>query len=111
MITRLIRVCDDHGTALRRCAAGWVVAGVLQGVGFVLLVPVLRVLINGDTASDRNWVIGMFVAFAAYATVRHAAQMASYRAAVQLSRGLFDRLGDKVAQLPTRSWSNHPSGS
>lgn len=100
MIARLVRLCEDGGGALRRCVAGWVVAGVLQGAGFILLVPVLRALIDDDTDRAWRWGLVMVAVFALYGAVRHVAQIASYTAAVQLSRGLFDRLGDKVAQLP-----------
>ncbi|MEM9038544.1 MAG: ABC transporter ATP-binding protein [Actinomycetota bacterium] len=99
MIKRLLTVVADD-TPLRRCIVWWVVAGVLQGLGFVLLVPVLSALLDGDTGTAAWWSLAMVGVLVVYAAVRYVAQLASYRAAIGLSKGLFQKLGDKVAVLP-----------
>ncbi|MEM7323348.1 MAG: ABC transporter ATP-binding protein [Actinomycetota bacterium] len=99
MIGRLLRVVADDGS-LRRCIGWWVVTAVLEGVGYILLVPLLDALLTGDTDAAWRWAVVMAVLLVVYGLVRYWAQMLSYRAAVGLSRGLFTRLGDRVAELP-----------
>ncbi|MEM1334911.1 MAG: ABC transporter ATP-binding protein, partial [Actinomycetota bacterium] len=99
MIARLLRVVGDD-SALRRCIVWWTVSAVLQGVGFVLLVPVLSALLDGDVGGAARWAGAMAAVLVVYAVVRYLAQLASYQAAIGLSRGLFQRLGDQIARLP-----------
>ncbi len=110
MIRRLMSVVNDDG-ALRACVASWIAVGVLQGVGFVLLVPILRALFDGDTGAAWWWTLAMFGVLVVYAIARYVAQMMSYRAAVGLSRGLFMRLGDKIADLPLGWFGGERVGS
>lgn len=100
MIDRLLRIITDDDGALRRCIAWWVVTAVLEGIGYVLLVPLLDALLTGDTDAAWRWTGVMAALLVLYGAVRYRAQMLSYRAAVGLSRGLFTRLGDQVAKLP-----------
>ncbi|MEM9516815.1 MAG: ABC transporter ATP-binding protein [Actinomycetota bacterium] len=110
MIRRLMTVVNDDG-ALRTCVASWIAVGVLQGIGFVLLVPILRALFDGDTSAAWWWTLAMFGVLVVYAIARYVAQMMSYRAAVGLSRGLFMRLGDKIADLPLGWFGSERVGS
>lgn len=100
MITRLFKVLGPEAGPLRAQLATMVIAAVLQGVGFVLLVPLLRALLTRDTSTAWAWTGALAAVLAAYAVAHYWSQMAGYQAAVGLSRGLFERLGDHIARLP-----------
>ncbi|MEO1061614.1 MAG: ABC transporter ATP-binding protein [Actinomycetota bacterium] len=99
MIRRLLHVADDEGP-LRRCVAWFVALAVLQGIGFALLVPVLRALLEGDTNEAAAWSAALGGLLVLYAVLLYVAQLTAFRSAIGISKGLFGRLGDKIAQLP-----------
>ncbi len=101
MIRSLLSIAGgEAGTLLRWNVAGLVVESVLMAIGFAFLVPLLGALLSGDTDGAWTWLGAMTVVLAIYAVVRYRTQMAGYRAAIGLGRGLFARLGDQIAQLP-----------
>ena len=101
MIGMLLDVVGPEGAGLlRRNFAGLVAEAVLTGVGFVLLVPVLRALLTGNIGAAWGWLSVMAVLLAVYATVRYRTQLAGFRAAMDLASVLFARLGDHIARLP-----------
>ena len=101
MIRRLLAVAGpDAAPPLRRMVAGIVAGAVLQGVGFVLMVPILRRLLAGDAGGAVWWLAAEVGVLAAYGVVHHRSQMAGYETAVVVARGLFRRLGDHIATLP-----------
>ena len=101
MIRALLAVADgDAGRLMRWSLAGLVAEAVLMGIGFALLVPLLRALFAEDLATAWTWLAIMVGVLAVYALVRFRAQMAGYIAAVGLARGLFTRLGEHIAKLP-----------
>ena len=101
MIGALLSVAgSDADRPLRRTLAGLVAEGVLTGIGFALLVPLLRAMLQGDMRVAWFWLVAMAGVFAAYVVIRFGTQLAGYRAAVGLARAMFDRLGAHIAQLP-----------
>ena len=101
VIRRLLAVAGpDAAPPLRRMVAGIVAGAVLQGVGFVLMVPILRRLLAGDAGGTARWLVAEVGVLAAYGVVHHRSQMAGYQTAVVVARGLFRRLGDHIATLP-----------
>ena len=101
MIRPLLAVADgDARRLLRWSLVGLVAEAVLMGIGFALLVPVLRALFANDTATAWTWLLVMVGVLGVYAIVRFRTQMAGYLAAVGLARELFTRLGDHIAKLP-----------
>lgn len=101
MIRALFAVSGrDAGRPLLRNLVGLVVEAVLVGVGFTLLVPLLRALIARDMAGTWTWLGALAGVLLVYALVRYRTQLAGYRAALGLGRGLFLRLGDHIADLP-----------
>lgn len=101
MIRTLIGVAGDEARAtLRRNLLGLVTEAVLMGVGFVLLVPFLRALFEGETGAAWIWLGVMAGVLLIYAVVRYRTQLAGYRAAIGLASVLFARLGDHIARLP-----------
>jgi len=101
VIRRLLAVAGpDAASPLWRMVVGIVAGAVLQGVGFVLMVPILRRLLAGDAAGTVGWLAAEVGVLVAYAAVHHRSQMAGYETAVVVARGLFRRLGDHIATLP-----------
>jgi len=110
MIRSLLRVLDADGGPLRRLLAALVVAGVLQGIGFVLLVPLLRALLEGDLHGARPWLGAELAVVALYAVLHYRGQLDGYLTAFALSEKLFRRLGDQVARLPLGWFSADRTG-
>ncbi|WP_432936106.1 ABC transporter ATP-binding protein [Kribbella sp. CA-253562] len=101
MIRRLFRALGPrYDRTLRRLLALLVVAAVLQGAAFVVLVPALRELLGDEPGRAWPWVIGLAALWIGYAVVSPLATLAGFRTGAGLSRDLHHRIGDKVAQLP-----------
>ncbi len=110
MIRRMFRVLKEDAGLLRAQLLGIVVGAVLQGAGFALLVPILKSLFDGDTGRAWVWTVGLVAVVVVYGSVQFMSQLAGYRAAVGLSRGLFARLGDHIATLPLGWFSGEQVG-
>jgi len=101
MIASLLRVAGpDPSLPLRRLVAGVALGAALQGLAFVLIVPVLRAVLDGRPDDAVPWLALEGALLAGYAIVHYRSQMAGYEAAVALAGGLFRRLGDHIAKLP-----------
>ncbi|MEO0423861.1 MAG: ABC transporter ATP-binding protein [Pseudomonadota bacterium] len=101
MITLLAKLGGEESSrALRSNQLGLVVEAVLTGIGFVLLVPLLRALLQEDLMAAGAWLGGLLALVVLYAVVRYRTQLSGYLAAVDLARCLFRRLGEHIAQLP-----------
>lgn len=101
MIRALLRVAGaDGGALLRQNLFGLFLEALLTGVGFVLLVPLLRALFAGDLQAAWFWFGAMTSLLALYALVRYHTQLAGFQAAIRLGRLLFARLGEHIARLP-----------
>ncbi|QNP74796.1 ABC transporter ATP-binding protein [Streptomyces roseirectus] len=101
MTALLIRVLGrEQAEGLRRVAAWAVLAAVLQGVAYALLVPLLTRLL-GDTPADAwPWVAALVVATAGYGATAFTATVRGNRFSADLGRTLHHRVGDQVAGLP-----------
>ena len=111
MIRRLLDMLGEDAAPLRRMLAVLVVGAVLQGVGFALTLPVIDRLAAGDTAGAARWLAAVVAVVAAGAAVQYLTQMAGYHTALALSRRLFRRLGDHLAQLPVGWFDDERVGS
>ncbi len=101
MIGMLLQVVGkEESGPLRRNLVGLVTEAVLMGIGFVLMVPVLRALLAGNMGEAWGWLAAMAILLAFYATVRYRTQLAGYLAAMGLASMLFARLGDHISRLP-----------
>ncbi|MEM6536746.1 MAG: ABC transporter ATP-binding protein [Pseudomonadota bacterium] len=101
MIGTLISVVgEDARKPLGRNLAGLIIESILMGIGFVLLTPFLRALLQGNEAAAWRWLAVMAGVVLVYTIVRYRTQLDGYYAAVGLSRALFARLGDHIARLP-----------
>jgi hypothetical protein len=101
MIGRLFTALGpEHDRALRRLLGLLTAAAVLQGVAFVLLVPVLGELLGGTPERAWPWVIALAVLWIGFAAVNYAGTLAGFGTGANLSRDLHHRIGDTVARLP-----------
>ncbi|MBU2670873.1 ABC transporter ATP-binding protein/permease [Actinoplanes bogorensis] len=101
MIRQLARVLGaPYAGPLRRHLAGVLAYAVLQGLVFVLLVPVLRPLLRGDTDGAQPWLGVLAVVVLATAVAYWVQAQLGYRLGMALSRALHHRIGDHLAALP-----------
>lgn len=101
MIRALAALLDPPGRRLLRAQVALIAAyAVLQGVAFVLLVPILDALLADDGAALAAW-LGALAGVAALACAAFYAQaMLGHRLGAEVARTLHRRLGDHVASLP-----------
>ena len=90
----------DAAGPLRWNLVGLAFEGILLGVGFALLVPLLRAVFDADYGAAWAWLGVMIGVLAVYAVLRYRTQMSGYRAAIGLAESLFLRLGVHIARLP-----------
>lgn len=88
------------GRALNGMIALSVIAALLQGATFVLLVPLLRALILGDLPDAWRWAWTLTGVALGFAVTLWFSAMLGQRVAIGLTEGLYQRLGDKIARLP-----------
>lgn len=102
MITALFRLIGpgEPQRRLRASIAGIVAGGVLQGVGFAVLVPLLDALARGDTSTAWRWAAVELALLVTAGLVHYRSQMDGYLGAVGAGIDLFDRTGDHLAKLP-----------
>ena len=86
--------------ALRRHIVLLVVYGMAQGVVFLLLVPLLRAILAGDTATAWTWLGGFAGAVLVTGVLYYVQAMAGYSVGLTISRALHHRIGDHVSALP-----------
>ncbi|MFI6481669.1 ABC transporter ATP-binding protein [Nonomuraea sp. NPDC050663] len=96
------------GPRLPRHLAWLTLYGVLQGVTFAMLVPVLRALLSGEPAG--GWLGAFAAVVAATALAYYVQSMYGYRTGLDAMRGLYHRVGDHVAALPIGWFSSDRVG-
>ncbi|RFS45595.1 ABC transporter ATP-binding protein [Micromonospora craniellae] len=80
-----------------------VLSTILQGIVFVLLVPLLRALFRDDMGAVGQWLAVLAAVGVTYAVVFYIASYKSQIAAMDLLDSLVTRLGDRIVELPI-SW-------
>ncbi|MEM9629861.1 MAG: ABC transporter ATP-binding protein [Pseudomonadota bacterium] len=101
MILRELNVLvPDVSSKLLRNLTGLIVEAVLAGIGFVLIVPLLRAFLSDNQQAAWGWLICMSAVLIVYAALRYRMQIEGYRTAISLGDALFQRLGDHVIRLP-----------
>ncbi|MDR2565398.1 MAG: ABC transporter ATP-binding protein/permease [Bifidobacteriaceae bacterium] len=111
MIRRILTYCDDHTRrALIRSLTLVIVSAVLQGVVFLLLVPLLRALFEPDMAGATRWLGVLAGATAAYLVVFYVASYASQLAAMDALDAVISWLGDRLVELPVNWFTQDRSG-
>jgi ATP-binding cassette subfamily B protein len=106
MIRMLLRVLGrEYAQPLRRTLALMTSTGIVEGLSYALLVPVLRALFGSKPADAWPWLIAFGAAVAVYAALRYISDLSGFLVAASLLRGLYHRLGDHLARLPI-GWYN-----
>lgn len=88
------------GRRLRILVALFVACAVLQGLGFVLLVPFLTALFEGDRPATVQWMGWLAVVGGGYAVVGAIAGRRAQITAAEMLSSLLERFGDRLAELP-----------
>ncbi|KPI01149.1 Xenobiotic-transporting ATPase [Actinobacteria bacterium OK074] len=111
MIRKLFKVAgpEARGLLIARLVS-LVVYSVLQGVSFVLVVPLLRALLGPDPDDAWPWTWALAGVALATAVAHYVQQMTGFRVALAVSHGLYHRLGDHVATLPLGWFSGEQVG-
>ncbi len=87
-----------------------VAAAILQGVAFLLLVPVLRALFLGETGAVGSWLIVLAAIAVASVAVAWFASQVGMKASTSLLDSLLTRLGDRLVELPVAWFGTDRSG-
>ncbi|BBG02553.1 MULTISPECIES: ABC transporter ATP-binding protein [Pseudonocardia] len=85
---------------LRRLLVLFVACAVLQGLAFVLLVPFLTALFEGDRPGTLHWTGWLVAVGAGYAVLGAVAGSRARSAAAEVLAALLERFGDRLAELP-----------
>ncbi|MFT4296161.1 MAG: ABC transporter ATP-binding protein [Micropruina sp.] len=101
MIGRMLRYCTPEARRLVVAELAFVVAtAVLQGVAFLILVPLLRAFFAGDHDAAGRWLIGTAVVAVLYALAAWCASQLGMKASGAVLDSLINRLGDRLVELP-----------
>lgn len=87
-----------------------IVTALLQGVAFLLLVPLLREFFAGDLAATRSWLITIAAVGLAYVITQWFSSQVAMRAGTALLDSLLEHLGDRLVELPVTWFSQDRSG-
>lgn len=87
-----------------------VATAILQGIAFLLLVPLLRALFLGDSDAAGSWLIAIAVVGAGYALTTWFASQIGMKASSALLDSLLTGLGDRVVELPVAWFGADRSG-
>lgn len=111
MIRRLLHHSSPEARRLLIAELVFIVAtAILQGIAFLLLVPLLRALFLGDSDAAGSWLIAIAVVGAGYALTTWFASQIGMKASSALLDSLLTRLGDRVVELPVAWFGADRSG-
>lgn len=86
---------------LRAQVIGYAIVGILQGIVFAMLVPVLSALLTGDLRTGRAWLIALVLTAAVAGVVLWVVSVRGFWLSIGvLTDGLMRVIGDHVATLP-----------
>lgn len=111
MIRRLLHYSSASARRLLITELAFIVAtAILQGVAFLLLVPVLRALFLGDMTAVGSWLIDLVVIAVGYVAVAWFASQVGMKASTALLDSLLTRLGGRLVELPVAWFGTDRSG-
>lgn len=111
MIRRLLHYSSPTARRLLITELVFIVAtAVLQGVAFLMLVPLLRALFLGDADAMWSWLIAVAVIGVAYVLTTWFASQIGMKTSTALLDSLLTRLGDRLVELPVAWFSSDRSG-
>ncbi len=100
MFRKILRILDTDAYKFRLLIFAHFICGILQGVAFAVLVPLLRSLLGGDLAHAWTWVLVEFVIMIVYSALSYWAKIAGLKISTDLCSVLWRRLGDHISILP-----------
>lgn len=101
MIRRLLQSCSPDAQRLLVAELACVIASaILQGVAFLLLVPLLRALFDGDQGAAGRWLLITAVVAVLYVIAAWCASQLGMRTSGAVLDSLITRLGDRLVELP-----------
>lgn len=111
MIRRLLHYCSPRARRLVIAELSFVVvAALLQGIAFLLLVPLLRSLFVSDFDASWRWLIAVAGTAVGYVIASWLASQIGMEASTAVLDSLLDRLGDSVVSLPVSWYSTDRTG-
>ncbi|MGC4152965.1 MAG: ABC transporter ATP-binding protein [Propionicimonas sp.] len=111
MIARLLHYCSPRARRLVIAELSFIViAALLQGIAFLLLVPLLRSLFVGDFDDAWAWLAAVLGAAAGYVVASWFASQIGMKASTAVLDSLLERLGDSVVSLPIAWYSTDRTG-
>jgi len=111
MIRQLLRYSSPTAQRLLRAELMFIVAtAVLQGIAFLLLVPLLRALLVGDMEASARWLIAVVGVCIGYVVTTWFSSQIGMKASTELLDSLLTRLGDRLVELPVAWFSTDRSG-
>ena len=111
MIRRLLHHCSPQARRLVIAELSFVVvAALLQGIAFLLLVPLLRSLFVGDLDGAWRWLLVVVGAAVGYVVASWFASQIGMKASTAVLDSLLERLGDSVVSLPVAWYSTDRTG-
>lgn len=111
MIRRMLHYCSAEARRLVLTELAFVVAtAVLQGIAFLMLVPLLRAFFARDDVAAGRWLIGTVIAAALYVITAWCASQLGMRASGAVLDSLITRLGDRLVELPVAWFGPDRSG-
>lgn len=111
MIRDLAKILGPTHARELRVYFAWLIAfSVLQGVATSFLVPVLRALLEHQSALAGRWLIGLAVLVLLTCAARYRQTMLGFSLALTVLTSLHQRLGDHLARLPLGWFSSERIG-
>jgi len=111
VIRRLLHYCSPRARRLVIAELSFVVvAALLQGIAFLLLVPLLRSLFLGDLDAAWRWLVVVAGAAVGYVVASWFASQIGMKASTVVLDSLLERLGDSVVSLPVSWYSTDRTG-
>ncbi|MEW2547707.1 ABC transporter ATP-binding protein [Streptomyces sp. NPDC047002] len=111
MIIRKAEELIGRPTGMRGQVAGYVTAGVCQGVAFAALVPLLRALFSADAARAVPWLVVAALGAAASGVAMWVTSDKGYAVGIERSSmTLARKLAHRVTRLPLGWFTNAASG-
>ena len=111
----MIRGLDEilgRDNGMRGQIVGFTLAGILEGVVFALMIPILKAVVRGDYGAAIPWVVSAALVAAACGAVRWIAENRAYRIGIErFAGGIMHRLGEHLVQIPLGWFSKANRGA
>ncbi|WP_346321097.1 ABC transporter ATP-binding protein [Chitinophaga sp. YIM B06452] len=100
MFRKILRILDTGAHKLRSLIFVHFLCGVLQGIAFAVLVPLLRSILGGNLQNAWRWMLTELAILVVYSALSYWAKLAGLRISTDLCSLLWRRLGDHISILP-----------